>query len=293
MTFARIFQRFLRMPRSLAYKGYYHSRLGWTCLANRFGRSPITRPGGPVVSLTTYGSRIQSVHLAIESIGRGQMLPSRVILWLDDASLVDCLPVGIRRLKKRGLEIRLCKDYGPYKKFYPYIESVLEFTNPLITADDDVLYPHYWLKNLVEAFQEFPNVINCHRARVIGVSQNGIAKYEDWEIADSTMPSYCHFATGVGGVIYPPLFQQELKEQGAAFLKCCPKADDIWIHIHAMRANFKVRQVRTKSFRLLEIPATQETALVHLNVARGWNDHHMANMYQASDIDRLRGDAWS
>src|SRR5579859_7422220 len=261
MIFARISQRLLRIIRSLAFNAYYHSRLEWTNLANRYGRSPITCPGAPVVSLTTFGSRVQSVHLAIESIGRGQVLPSRVILWLDDASLVNNLPIGIRRLKKRGLEISLCKDYGPYKKFYPYVESMSEFKDPLVTADDDVLYPSDWLKKLVEASQRFPDVINCHRARVIGVSQDGIAKYEGWEMVDSTMPSYCYFATGVGGVIYPLLFQQELKKQGTAFLNCCPRGDDIWLHVQALRAGYKVRQVRKKSFRLLEIPGTQETEI--------------------------------
>jgi hypothetical protein len=288
MTFARIFPSFWRILRSLAYKAYYHSRLGWTCLANRYGRSPITHPGGPVVSLTTYGNRIQSVHLAIESIGRGQMLPSRIILWLDGASLVDTLPIGIRRLKKRGLEIKFCNDYGPYKKFYPYVESLSEFRDPLVTADDDVLYPSYWLMKLAEAFRQFPHVINCHRARVMGVSQVGIAKYEGWKMAGSTMPSYCHCATGVGGVIYPPLFQQELKKQGTAFLTCCPKGDDIWLHVQALRAGYKVRQVSKKSFRLLEIPRTQEIALQDCNVTRGGNDRQIANTYRASDIDRLR-----
>lgn len=288
MIFARIFKRVLRIPRSLAYQAHYHSRLVWMRLANTHGRSPITHPGGPVVSLTTYGNRIQSVHLAIESIGRGQMLPSRIILWLDDASLVGSLPVGIRRLKKRGLEISLCKDYGPYKKLYPYVESLHEFKEPLVTADDDVLYPSYWLKNLAEAYQQFPNVINCQRARVIGVSQDGITEYEGWKMACSTVPSYRHFATGVGGVIYPPLFQHELKKEGTAFLSCCPKGDDIWLHVQALRAGYKVRQVSKKSFRLLEIPGTQETALQHCNVACGGNNRQIANTYRASDIDRLR-----
>jgi len=215
------------------------------------------------------------------------MLPSRVILWLDDASLVDNLPIGIRRLQKRGLEIRLCKDYGSYKKFYPYVESLLEFKDPLVTADDDVLYPRYWLRKLFEAFQQFPNVINCHRARVMRVSQDGIAKYEEWKMADSTMQSYCHLPTGIGGVIYPPLFQQELKKQGTAFLNCCPKSDDIWLHVQALRAGYKVRQVDKKSFRLLDIPGTQETALQNSNVARGGNDCQIAETYRASDIDRL------
>ena len=92
--------------------------------ANRFKRSSFLRGGGPVVSLTTYGKRIGTVYLTIESIARGYTLPSRVILWLDEESVFDNLPVSLQNLRKRGLEIKLCKNYGPHKKYYPYVEYV-------------------------------------------------------------------------------------------------------------------------------------------------------------------------
>lgn len=37
-----------------------------------------------VVSLTTYGKRLYSVSLTIESIMQGTMKPNRLILWLQD-----------------------------------------------------------------------------------------------------------------------------------------------------------------------------------------------------------------
>src|SRR5277367_2772247 len=86
-------------------------------LINRFKRSPITRPGGPVLSLTTHSRRIRTVHITLESIARGTMLPSRIILWLDDGALFNNLPVTIRRLQKRGLEVKLCNNYGPHTKY--------------------------------------------------------------------------------------------------------------------------------------------------------------------------------
>ncbi|MCU1526298.1 MAG: hypothetical protein JWP75_61, partial [Frondihabitans sp.] len=56
------------------------------CLAvrNHMSRRAIVAPGGPVVSLTSYSRRVLFVHLAIESIARGTMRPSRLILWLDE-----------------------------------------------------------------------------------------------------------------------------------------------------------------------------------------------------------------
>ena len=40
---------------------------------NETATEPVVAPGGPVVSLTTYGPRIDTVHLTIESIGRGRL----------------------------------------------------------------------------------------------------------------------------------------------------------------------------------------------------------------------------
>src|ERR1700691_1503154 len=109
---------------------------------------PVTAPGGPVVSMTSYGRRIRTAYLAIESIAWGDVRPSRLILWLDDHTAFNNPPATIRCLMKRGLEVKLCEDYGPHKKYYPYLQSLETFESPLVTADDDILYPTYWLKHL-------------------------------------------------------------------------------------------------------------------------------------------------
>src|ERR1700722_2404094 len=77
--------------------------VAWLYLVNRYRCTPITGNTGPVVSLTTYGKRIGTVFLAIESIGRGRVLPSRLILWVDESSILDKVPMTIWRLKQRGL----------------------------------------------------------------------------------------------------------------------------------------------------------------------------------------------
>jgi hypothetical protein len=216
------------------------------------------------------------------------MRPSRLILWLDEASLLENLPIGIRRLQKRGLEIMLCENYGPHKKYYPYLRSLQEFEIPLVTADDDVLYPDDWLKKLSEAFLQYPDFVSCHTARIVKLSHESIGKYETWEFVDSTEPSFRHFAIGVGGVLYPPSLQREIKREGTAFKSCCPKADDIWLHAQAVRAGYKIRQIARTAIPLFYIPGTQINALHNQNLAGGENDRQIEATYHATDIDRLR-----
>lgn len=280
--------RALRNPRQLPEAASALVLTGYFWLLNLYERAPITQPDGPVVSLTTYGKRTRIVFLAIESIARGRLLPSRLILWIDDKAVFGNLPATLRRLAKRGLEIRLCENYGPHKKYYPYLESLQKVEVPLVTADDDLFYPRYWLQRLAEAFHQSPDTVNCYRARVIGLNQAGLAKYDSFTIADSTMPSFRHLVTGGAGAIYPPQLQRVLKQDGTAFLSCCPRADDLWLHVHALRTGYRVRLINKRQFPLVNIPATQATALCHYNQSRGGNDRQIALTYRASDVDRLR-----
>jgi hypothetical protein len=258
-------------------------RLWWI---NRSSSAAITSPGGPVVSLTTYGRRSRTVYLAIESIGKGCVRPSRIILWLDDRAIFDNPPAAIRRLVERGLEVKLCENYGPHKKYYPYLQSLSTIEAPLVTADDDALYPRDWLKGLMEAFQQFSNVINCYRAHTMILSHEGISKYEGWKPVRSTRPSVCHVATGVSGVVYPPTFLRTLKEAGNAFVDCCPRADDLWLHVQALRAGFKIRQVHPQALLPLSIPGAESIGLWKYNVSGG-NDKQIAATYTADDVRKL------
>lgn len=267
-----------------------HFLLAYFWLTNLCGRSPIIQPSGPVVSLTTHGKRVRTVYLAIESIARGSMLPSRIILWLDDEAVFRKPPAGVVRLARRGLEVRLCNNYGPHKKYYPYLESLETIDVPLVTADDDIFYPHRWLEGLVRSFQQFPDLVNCYRARVMELNEEGFAKYEEWKLARSTKSLFRHCAVGVAGTIFPPQLQEAIKQEGTAFLDCCPRADDLWLHVQALRAGYRVRQINERKFQLLDIPGTQGTALYRGNILRGDNDTQVCLTYRASDITRLQAE---
>lgn len=248
----------------------------------------MTAIDGPIVSLTSYGARIKNVYLTIESIGRGRILPSKLILWIDDLSVLSNIPVALKRLQARGLTISYTYNYGPHKKYFPYVNEEQHFMHPLVTGDDDVLYPKYWLAELVANHHSYPNVINCFRARRIVFTDQRLAKYADWKACSSTNPSFATFATGVSGVLYPPSFLCVLKEAGSKFEDCCPRADDIWLHQQAVKAGYRVRQVRTKALHFLGIPGSQTESLYKINASQmSGNDTQASATYEQRDLDRI------
>ena len=258
---------------------------------NQTERASVVAPGGPVVSITSYGKRVDSVHLTLETIARGSLLPSRLILWLHDATTFEQRPETLRRLEARGLEVKLTNNYGPHTKYYPYLESASRLDVPLVTADDDTLYPRGWLKALAAGYQSNPALVNCCRAHVVELEGPGFAPYVTWQRCSSTKPSFLNFATGVSGVIYPPAFQRQLKAAGLEFVELCPKADDIWLHVQAIRGGFMVKQLKSWEQSFPVLPGTQDMGLIQGNVHGSLNDVQIRQTYTVQDIRLLQSAA--
>lgn len=254
---------------------------------NQQSKTAVIAPHGPVVSVTTYGDRLRTVHLALESIAAGAVLPSRLILWVDTAEAFINRPDALKRLVDRGLEIYLCDNVGPHTKYYPYLLATDTFECPLVTADDDQLYSRWWLEGLVRSYRENPTMINCYRAHLVQIAGGAIAPYRTWRPCESTRPSFLHFATGVSGCIYPTSFLNELKLAGPEFLQFCPTNDDFWLHVNALRAGMKIRQIWSRPMRFPFVPGTQSSGRYHRNVLLGENDQHIRKTYTAGDIAML------
>lgn len=251
---------------------------------NRTSQEPIVQPEGPVVSLTTYGARTHKVYLAIESIGRGRLRPSAIVLWLDEKDVFRQPPETLQRLVRRGLTLRLTPNYGPHKKYYPQVSLVDNPHHlPLVTADDDTLYPPHWLAELQRAHMNEPGVVHCWRAKRIATEAGGLGPYHQWADCTSTKASFANFAIGCSGVVYPHALQQALKAAGDGFMHSCPKADDIWLHLHSLRNGFKVRQILSHAVDFPCIPGTESVGLVNFNVNENGNDLQFAKTHGASD----------
>lgn len=254
---------------------------------NRISVRRVLGPG-PEVSLTSHGERIALAHIAIESIVRGDLRPRRLTLWLDDPAIAARPPAPLRRLRRRGLRIEsFAGDLGPHTKYAAHVLSSTVFDGPLVTADDDVIYPRYWLDELDRAQREQPNRIRCFRARRIIADGVGFAPYGTWQFAHTDEPSFANFATGVSGVSYPPAFLEELARLGTRFHEVAPKADDVWLNAAAVRFGFEVQQVRPKSEEYPTVPRTQTSALLQFNVDRGANDVQIRAAYGPEEVTRV------
>lgn len=225
-------------------------------MTNRRSATPIIGVGDANVSLTTYGKRTAAVWKTIETIGAGTVRPRRIILWLDDAVVVANPPTALRRLQARGLEIRHCKDFGPHKKYFPYVMEIFphEPSTTLVTADDDAYYPPTWLEDLLAAHQ--PDHVTTYRARV-----RSERPYVQWPVCATTAPSYRVFATGVSGVAYPPKVLRAVRKRGDEFMRVCPRADDFWLHFAAVATNVPIRQVRNVSALWWAMPLAASNGL--------------------------------
>ncbi len=253
---------------------------------NRLSSAPVVSVDGEaVVSLTTYGARLANVHLTLESIGAGTTKPRRIILWLDKEVP---LPVALQRLMKRGVEVKQCENFGPHTKYFPYIESETHFNLPLVTADDDVIYPTYWLERLIATHKQFPDLINCYRARDIILTDTAFAPYLSWPLSSDCEPSLDKLLTGVSGVIYPVAMQQHLKNHGRAFIPVTPKNDDVWLHVVSLRHRIPVRQLAPEAAEYGVSPGSQEQALWTTNQFGGRNDEQIRATYTSDDFSLLK-----
>jgi hypothetical protein len=255
-------------------------------IRNKESHDTLLDPRGPVVSLTTFGKRLGLAFHAIESIGLGARKPSRLVLWINEDAYAD-RPETLRRLEARGLEARPTRDLGPHKKYYPYLESESAFALPLVTADDDVVYPPDWLEGLIAACEARPALIHCYRARRLGFTGHRLLPYTMWELCDTTTPSHLHFAIGVSGVAYPPAFLYHLKRQGAGFMDDCLFNDDIWLKANALRADVKVAQVRPRPGIFQTVEGSQVERLSTYNVEGGGNQRQLIATLTADDLALL------
>jgi len=199
-----------------------------------------------IVSLTTYGKRIHTVHLAIESIMNQTMKANRIILWLDFSFKNKPLPRTLQLQQKRGLEIRFCKDIKSYKKLIP---TLCEFPDDaIITVDDDMIYEIDLLEHLIMAYQlERSYIYCCRHHRMLLDANKKLLSYNLWKHEDPTVNegNVMNFPTGGEGILYPPHSLDEEVFNESVFMNICPYADDVWFKAMALKKGTLSKKVRT------------------------------------------------
>ncbi len=202
-----------------------------------------------IVSLTSYGKRINDVYLAIESIMQGSLKPNRIFLWLSKEEFSKAtLPITLQKQMERGLEIRFCKDVRSFKKL---IYALKEYPDAcIITIDDDLIYNFDLVENLVNAHKSNPNCIWANRINEMTFADNGALKsYLQWNgsIKEDSGNIRNHFFTSGGGTLFPPKsFHKEVFNEDT-FMNICPTADDVWFNAMARLNGTEIHKITAHS----------------------------------------------
>ncbi|WP_317931189.1 hypothetical protein [Halioxenophilus sp. WMMB6] len=253
------------------------------------------KPHNIVVSLTSFGLRIEDVYLCIESLFSQSLKADHIVLWLSRENFPDeRLPELLHKQQQRGLTINFVdEDFGPYKK---YVYSFKQFPDSLIiTVDDDILYPVEMIDMLYRGYLKAPQHIYCHRGhRIVTNGKGGVKPYHAWEFGHvDSNPSLLTFPTGMGGVLYPPGSLHDDAFNAERFLALSPRADDIWLKAMSLKQGtkcVKIADPRPWKERFLIIPGPKQAALSRENRrSKGGNDDKIKATFSAYNLyERLQ-----
>ncbi len=242
-----------------------------------------------IVSLTTYGKRLQDVCFTVESLMQQTLKPNRIILNLDSSARKQLLPIALKNQLKRGLEIKIVDDnIRSYKKLIPTLKDNPEAI--IITVDDDLLYEFDVIERLFNSYLTYPNKVSALRTHTILFDDNKTPlSYNKWkmECADTQNP-YHLFATGVGGVLYPPHCLSDEVFNQDVFTSICPTADDVWFHAMALKNGTGIVKVPSRNsdgcdYILNE--SVQDMGLCTINTGDGGlNDPQIKAVYEKYGI---------
>lgn len=230
-----------------------------------------------IVSLTSFPSRFSVLYLTLRSLLAQSVVPDRLILWLyaPDAAL---LPENVRSLVGQGLEIReLKQDIKSYKKLIP---ALVEFPDAyIVTADDDLYYPRFWLQRLIDAHKPSDRCVTGCRAHIVKHRADGtIAPYGEWgwEVRKECQGADV-FLTGGAGVLYPPGALPLEALNSSTFMALCPTADDVWTNYMFRLNGFSARKI-AYTHTVYDWLGTRENALGKGNVIGSGNDDALGCM---------------
>ena len=229
-----------------------------------------------IASLTSYPLRINTVHLAIESILAQTKKADKIILWLSHEEFPNReqdLPLELLTL--RGwVEIGWCDNIRSYKKLISALKKYPD--DIIITFDDDLIFDEKTIELLYTCNKKYKNDIIAHRITRMFYNERDeldiFPRHHYYSNQDQTdylstlkEPSFFNKLSGGAGCLYPPAcFHSDVLDD-KEFMYLAPTSDDIWFWLQAVRNKTRIRVPAVHLPVLQYIPGTQEVGLFHIN----------------------------
>lgn len=239
-----------------------------------------------IVSLTTHDIRLTNgtAEKVIKNILDGTFKDIRVVLTLfkDD---INKIPASLKTLINENVIELIVADENlrPHLKYFYAMQKYRDL--PVITIDDDILYTDNFVEELYKNWLLRKDCIIGRRCYRI-ISVNGqLARYFYWMrpgIVKTLEPTQALFATGVGGILYPPNIL-ELSEKDIPEIKETLIDDDFYLKAREIKKGIKTFSIINNEAELykknLDDPVTQSIAIGWINCAQGTSDNNIAKYY--------------
>jgi hypothetical protein len=142
---------------------------------------------------------------------------------------IQCDNPHLKYIASMGVNIYKVPNIGPYRKQYPLViqlrSSFAPANTPIITFDDDVVYPSNIAGLLMSALDSSDAVV-AHRGRKINFEKGRIASYKDFS-SPTNFSSNLNMGTGKNGIAYRLKYFPEKYEDYIGHI-LAPTADDVW-----------------------------------------------------------------
>lgn len=201
------------------------------------------------ISLTSIFKNQNILLQTLQSIIKQSKKPDKIFLWLSEEPYM--LDEGFKNKKITNshlltfindnsiIDIKWVKNTGPYRKLLPLLKEKWDEDCVIITIDDDSIYEHNLIENLLNDYYEQACVIGY---RGFTPSFDKLENF-DYKKRDKLQPlSIYNFLTGKGGVLYKPEFfhkTHDLIFNHVIYLDTCKTQDDIWFYIVRLLNNIK------------------------------------------------------
>lgn len=252
-----------------------------------------------IVSLTSYGERIEELKYTLYSLVMQSVRPERIVVNIAFEN-EKFLNNEIKSFEKYGVEFFFCKDTRSYKKLLPTLERFPKVY--IVTADDDLFYERTWLERLYDAHRKHPGDVCCHLVYKITHNKNKISTYQKWIHHYRVYGADRHiFLLGGAGVLYPPeTFHKDVLNEDL-YMTLAPYADDIWFYFMVILNKKTIRQIRNPLTNLRFVNPYREygisggATLTQKNVGQNKNDEQfraILSHYKISEqefIDYIEG----
>ena len=201
-----------------------------------------------IVAFTTFGSRLSTIERTCKQLAdQKTSIDFKICITLDKSDIKRLSQSQKSTMSKYDVEIIQGDNrLRPHNKYFFVMQKYRDL--PIITIDDDVKYSDNAIQSLYASYLKFPNCVSALRTHLMVYSGNKICQYKYWKFdyANEKNPSKYLFATGVGGVLYPPNILN-ITNDDIAMINDSILADDVFLKKKELMLGIDVVSVPHKS----------------------------------------------